>query len=107
MSRTTTAIWVIFMGVGGGMICRVSLSDMSSSSAGDRGLQLVENPAQVAGRVGAVVDRAPADHDVRAPAGHLGCVAQGHPAVHAHLDADAQPGGQFADRAYPARRVRG
>jgi hypothetical protein len=26
MSRTTTAIWVIFIGVGGGTICRVSLS---------------------------------------------------------------------------------
>jgi hypothetical protein len=38
MSRTTTAIWVIFIGVGGGMICLVSLSVMASSSARDGGL---------------------------------------------------------------------
>src|SRR5690348_18211153 len=111
MSATTTAICVIVMGTAVGTIRPpLPLTIWCLLGVG----QLLDHQVEVPGGVVPVVDGAAAHDDVGAPAGDLGRVAEGHPAVHAdqHLGPaapgqvaygqDALPGAGYRRLAGPA-----
>jgi hypothetical protein len=105
MTRTTTAIWVIFIGVGGATIFPFwPLLVIGTPFRGHA--EPGEHAVQVAGRVAAVVDGAAADHDVGSPARDLGGVGHGHAAVDADHDRPAGLGREVADGGHPAPGVR-
>src|SRR5512146_1551227 len=105
MSRTTTATWVIFIGVGGATIFPFwPLLVIGTPFRGHA--ELGEHAVQIAGRVAAVVDGAAADHDVGSPACDLGGVGHGHAAVDADHDRPAKLRREGADGGPPAPGAR-